>query len=137
MTVRGPGTGATRTRGTWINLGKGSDVKQQVNPVVAAIVIVVVVAIAAGVYFWRDQQRRDASAMKPPSMLPPQFSSMSTKDPVPPQSATQNQPIQGHTLAPPGLGSSGPAIQSGGMMPGTGGMAPTPGGMPPAPPGVR
>ncbi len=110
--------------------------KQNVNPVVAAIVIVAIVALVGMVYYWRDQQRQDASALKPPSMLPPQFSSMSTKDPVPPTAGAANQPIQGHSLAPPGLGSSGPAIQSSGMGSAPGGMAPTPGGMPPSPPGM-
>ncbi|MBM3495929.1 MAG: hypothetical protein FJX72_16640 [Armatimonadetes bacterium] len=108
--------------------------KQNISPAVAALIIVVILALVGGVFYWRDQKRMDASAMKPNTMLPPQFRSMSTKDPVPPASATTAQPQGGNTLMPPGIGGGGPAIQSGGMTPG--GMAPTPGGMPPSPPGM-
>ncbi len=105
--------------------------KQNISPAAAAIIIAVVVAIVIGIYVWQYRAAPQATAMKPPSMLPPQFRSMSTKDPVPPN--ISNQPVQGGSLAPPGLGSSGPTIQSGGMMPGA---PPTPGGAPPLAPGT-
>ena len=109
--------------------------KQNVSPVTAAIVIVVVVAVVAGIYLWVYQAKPSAKMPKPPSMLPPQFQSMSTKDPVPPK--TSAGPVQGGSLAPPGLGGGGPAIQSSGMMPGAPpGTAPSPPGMAPSPPGM-